>query len=119
MKASKRYREIVERNFDKASKVGCKFRNKDLRRLKSATPASTLNDLFDLNYSISATLENGKPSFTNPIAEVIPKANRLFSVIDSLGLSNNNSVANLYHQPVILGLEHGIIAIPNSDDSSD
>jgi hypothetical protein len=112
VKLSDKYRQLAQQYYDKAKAKGVKFRNKDLRRLKSAMSTGTLNGLFDLCYCASAKIdENGELVLGNPIADLIPSSMDMWKLLKVDSDPNNN----LYHQPVLLGTAHGI-AYGDSDD---
>jgi hypothetical protein len=96
-------RAIITELHAKAKRVGCKFRNKDLQRIRYAG-AKGLNDMFKLNYCSSVSLDdNGELVFGDgAIADLIPRGITLLEKVIK------SPEAYAYHQPVILGLEHGV-----------
>jgi hypothetical protein len=105
VRPSVKFRKLAQQYYDKAKSKGVKFRNKDLRRLQSSCGTGNFSGLFDLYYGASAKIDkHGDLILGNPIADIIPNSMGMWKALDLI----SKPEANIYHQPVIIGLEHGI-----------
>jgi hypothetical protein len=104
MSIADKNKELLIKFHAKAKRVGCKFRNKDLRRLKYVG-VNTFNDMLGVYFGYNVKLdEHGELVFSDKtiIEDMVPK----HSLLDMLKPDPNWS--NTYHQPVVMCTEHSL-----------